>query len=76
MSIATLNALLTTLEIASAPRYTIEEVANILGLTLRQVRVQVKKGNLVAIRGSLRRWTGVLHDDLADYYSANNGGAL
>jgi len=75
MPTSTLNELLTTVGIAASPRYPIEEVATILGFTPKQVRTQIKKGNLVAIRGSLRRWTGVLHEDLAAYYSLNNGGA-
>lgn len=76
MSNPTLHALLTTLGIASAPRYTIEDVATILGFTPKQVRTQIKKGNLAAVRGSRRRWTGVLHTDLDAYYTNNNGGAL
>ena len=75
MSTTKLDALLTTLGIAPAPRYTIEDVATILGFTPKQVRTQVKKGNLTALRGSRRRWTGVLHDDLDAYFTANNGGA-
>ncbi len=75
MSTPTLDALLTTLGIAPAPRYPIEDVAAILGFTTKQVRTQIKKGNLTAVRGSRRRWTGVLHTDLDAYYTANNGGA-
>jgi hypothetical protein len=75
MPTTTLNALLTVLGIASAPRYPIEEVAQILGFTPKQVRTQIKKGNLAAVRGSLRRWTGVLHEDLDAYFTTNNGGA-
>jgi len=75
MSTSTLNALLTALGIAAAPRYPIEEVARILGFTPKQVRTQIKKGNLAALRGSRRRWAGVLHEDLDAYFTANNGGA-
>ena len=73
----TLSALVTTLGIPPTPRYSIEEVAMILGLTSGQVRSQIKKGNLSALRGSRRRWTGVLHEDLDAYFTANNtrGGA-
>ena len=73
----TLSALLNTLGIPPTPRYSIEEVAAILGLTSGQVRSQIKKGNLAAVRGSRRRWTGVLHEDLGAYFTANNsrGGA-
>ncbi len=72
-----LNNLLQNLGVTPAPRYPIPEVANILGLTEHQVRVQIKKGNLAAIRGSRRRWSGVFHADLESYFSAVNekGGA-
>jgi pantothenate kinase type III len=68
----TLSALLTTLGIAPAPRYTIEEVARILGNTPRQVRTQIQKGRIPAIKSSVRRWGWVLHPDLEAYFAAIN----
>lgn len=68
----TLSALLTTLGITPAPRYTLEEVAHILGMTCRQVRSQIQKGRLLAIKTSARRWAWVLHPDLDAYFAAVN----
>jgi hypothetical protein len=72
MANANLNALLDKLGIPPQPRYPLDGVAAILGLSDQAVRCQVKKGNLIAVRGSRRRWTGVLHEDLDAYYTANN----
>jgi hypothetical protein len=72
----TLNELITTLGMIPCPRYSIEETAEILGLALKQVRTQIKKGRLTAIRGSRRRWTGVLHTDLEAFYNVINQGVL
>lgn len=71
-----LAALLIALGIPPSPRYSIEDVARILGLTPKQVRNQVKKNHLIAVRGSRRRWTGVLHEDLSAYFAMANGGTL
>lgn len=68
----TLSALLATLGIAIAPRYTLEEVAQILGNTPRQVRTQIQKGRIPAIKSSARRWAWVLHPDLEAYFAAIN----
>jgi len=67
-----LATLLIAMSIPPTPRYSIEDVARILGLTPKQVRNQVKKHHLVAVRGSRRRWTGVLHEDLNAFYTSNN----
>lgn len=69
---ATLEYLLITLGLAQASRYSIEETATILGLTPKQVRTQIKKGHLAAIKSSPRRWGGVLHTDLDAYLAAAN----
>lgn len=69
---ATLEHLLTTMGIIPAARYSVEETAAILGLTPKQVRTQIKKGRLTAIKGSARRWGGVLHADLDAYLVAAN----
>jgi hypothetical protein len=68
----TLSALLGNLGIAIAPRYTLEEVAQILGTTPRQVRSQIQKNRLPAIKSSVRRWAWVLHPDLEAYFAAIN----
>jgi hypothetical protein len=70
----TLNQLLNSLGIARAARYTLEEVAHILGMTTRQVRTQIQKGHLSAAKISARRWAWVLHTDLDAYFAAINGG--
>lgn len=67
-----LSELLTTLGIAPAPRYTLEEVARILGTSPRQVRSQIQKGRIPAIKSSVRRWGWVLHPDLESYFAAIN----
>jgi hypothetical protein len=72
MATNTLTTLILALGIAPAPRYSIEETAAILGLTSKQVRTQIKKGYLTAIRGSRRRWSGVFHADLESYFAAVN----
>jgi pantothenate kinase type III len=68
----TLSALLATLGIEPAPRYTLEEVARILGTTPRQIRSQIQKGRIHAIKSSVRRWGWVLHTDLEAYFAAIN----
>jgi hypothetical protein len=67
------NDLLLTIGMKPASRYTIPEVAIILGLTEHQVRTQIRKGNLIAIKGSTRRYVGVMHHDLATYFTTANG---
>lgn len=71
----TLTKLLSTLGMPPIPRYSLEEVAHITGLSLRQVRNQIEKGRLAAIKSSARRWAGVLHQDLETYFAAINGGS-
>ena len=72
MSTISLNALVLALGMSPAPRYSIEETATILGLNPKQVRTQIKKGHLAAIRGSRRRWSGVFHADLESYFASVN----
>lgn len=69
-----LNDLLLSLGVPQASRYTIHEVAYILGLTEDQVRIQIRKGRLVALKGSAHRFVGVLHADLEVYLVSINGG--
>lgn len=77
MATDNLTLLLIILGIPPSARYSIEETATILGLSPKAVRTQIKKGNLHAIRGSRRRWSGVFHSDLDAYLSSINpqGGA-
>ena len=68
----TLSKLLTALGTSPAARYSLEDVAQVLGLTPRQVRSQIQKGRLVAIKTSARHWAWVLHQDLEAYLAAIN----
>lgn len=74
----TLNQLLNSLGMTRAARYSIEDTAAILGITARQVKTQIQKGHLTALKSSPRRWAWVLHCDLEAYFAAANvkGGAL
>ena len=68
MNLQSLEALVTDLGLLPAPRYTLEQVATILGLTMTQVRELLKKRRLKGLKGSLNRWMGVLHADLESYF--------
>jgi len=68
----TLSAILTALGTTPTARYSIQEVAQILGMTTRQVRTQIQKGHLTALKSSVRRWAWVLHEDLEAYFIAIN----
>lgn len=70
----TLPHLLEKLGRIPQPRFTIEEVGDILGLSRGEVLAQIKRGHLPAIKVSARRWGYVLHDDLNAFLTALNGG--
>lgn len=72
MATNSLNSLILALGMSIDTRYSIEETATILGLTPKQIRTQIKKGKLTAIRGSRRRWSGVFHTDLEAYVASIN----
>jgi len=72
MTNTSFTALLDKLGILPEPRYSLDAAAAILGLTPAQIRAQIKKRHLCAVRGSRRRWTGVMHEDLDAYFTANN----
>ena len=68
----TLSTLLVALGTTPAPRYSLVEVAQILGVTPRQVRTQIQKGRITAIKSSARCWAWVLHRDLETYFTTVN----
>jgi len=72
---STLSTLITSLGMSLKPRYTIEEVSTVLGITPKQVRSQIKKGRLKALRGSRNCLTGILHSDLETYFDVANSGS-
>ena len=75
MTTTNLDHLLASLEVAPTARYDLDQVANILGINLAQVRELIKKRRLKGFKGTPARWTGVLHADLAAYVLRLNGGA-
>jgi len=69
---STLTHLLTKLGIEPKPRYTAQETADILGIRWDQMLGLLKRGKIIGIRASERRWIGVLADDLSAYLDAVN----
>lgn len=65
-----LNPLLDRLGLQGKPRYTLEETADILGIRRDQVLDLLKRGKLLGLRASERRWSGMLAEDLDDYLEA------
>lgn len=63
---------LDALGIPHKPRFAIEEVAEILGITRDQVVNLLKKGKLTGMKSSVRRWRGVYSVDLSDYLEKVN----
>jgi DNA-directed RNA polymerase sigma subunit (sigma70/sigma32) len=57
------------------PRYTLQEVGDILGMNRNRVRLQIVRGDLQAVKTSPKRWGYVLHEDLASFVAVMNGGA-
>ena len=74
MSNALLDQIIIRLGLAPAPRYCLEEVALILGVTREQVRRLIKKKYLKGFKGTASRWTAVFHDDLASFVARGNRG--
>lgn len=60
----TLAEVLTALGIPHKPRYSIEEVAEILGIRRDQVIDLLRKGRLVGMRSSMHRWRCVFATEL------------
>jgi excisionase family DNA binding protein len=63
----TLQSILERLNIPYKARYTIEEVAEILGIRRDQVLNLLHKGRLIGVRATERRWAGVFPDELEAY---------
>lgn len=68
----TLSKMLEALGIPYKPRFTIEEVAEILGIRRDQVMHLLKRKKLVGMKSSANRWGGVFAFDLDQYIQAVN----
>jgi hypothetical protein len=69
---AHLPLILARLGMPSKPRFTLEEVADILGIRRDQVLSLLKRGKLIGIRAMERRWAGVFAEQLATYLEEVN----
>ncbi len=67
-----LNPLLDRLGLKAKPRYSLEETADIIGIRRDQVLDLLKRGKLVGVRASDRRWGGIIAADLDDYIGRVN----
>lgn len=70
-----LNRILTHLGMPTQPRYSVPEVALILGLKDSQVLTLLKKHLLPGTKASHRKWGHVFHEDLAAYLASIHGSA-
>ena len=61
--------------IEPAVRYTLDEVAAILGCTLDHVRYLVTRKKLPVLKVGRQTWGTVRHDDLAAFLASVNGEA-
>jgi hypothetical protein len=67
-----LNPLLDRLGLKAKPRYSLEETAEIIGIRRDQVLDLLKRGKLIGVRASERRWGGIIAADLDDYIGRVN----
>jgi len=67
-----LNPLLDRLGLKAKPRYSLEETAEIIGIRRDQVLDLLKRGKLIGVRASDRRWGGIIAADLDDYIGRVN----
>ena len=71
-----LNPLLDRLGLRAKPRYSLEETADIIGIRRDQVLDLLKRGKLIGVRASDRRWGGIIAADLDDSRNRAFGDAL
>lgn len=57
---------------AAQPLYTLEDAADIIGITLRALQLMVWRGKITAVKRSPRRYAGIIHAELDRYLSAVN----
>lgn len=67
-----LETMLDQLGIKPKPRFTVEEVAEILGIRRDQVLDLLKRKKLIGMRASVSKWSGVFAQDLAEYIQIVN----
>lgn len=60
----TLAGVIQELGIPTKPRYSLEEVADVLGIRRDQVVDLIRKGKLPGMKSSMNRWRGVFASDL------------
>jgi len=68
----TLTKMLEALGIPYKPRFTVEEVAEILGIRRDQVMHLLKRQKLIGMKSSSNRWGGVFAADLDQYIQTVN----
>ena len=68
-----LNLALADSGVSPASRYSLSEVARILGRDLDYVRYLVNRNKLAALKVGRQTWGHVRHEDLADFLNQVNG---
>lgn len=58
--------------IAPAPRYTLEQVASILGCELDHVRYLVTRRKLPVLKVGAQTWSSIRHEDLGMFLASVN----